>query len=101
MKKVVSLTMAVMTAVVLLSIHTAFADVNDFTITNFVGDYTLTNQDPQGGLHVVEQIDVVFRDFNHGILRAIPATYKKHKLQLHVNNISSTTNAPSQFTTSS
>jgi uncharacterized membrane protein len=75
------------------------ADVNDFVVTNFSGDYTLTKQDPQGELHIIETIDVLFSDFNHGVLRAIPNTYKKHKLQLHVNNISSNSGAPTEFTT--
>ena len=77
----------------------AHADVNDFTVTNFVGDYTLTNQDPQGELHIVENINVIFSDYNHGILRAIPDSYKHHSLQLHVNHISSTSGAPTGYTT--
>jgi len=75
------------------------ADLSDFTITNFSGDYTLSNADPQGELRIVERINVIFRDYNHGILRAIPNTYKKHKLQIHVNRISSDSVAPTQFTT--
>jgi len=77
----------------------AHADTNDFTITNFSGEYTLTNTDPQGQLHITEHISVVFHDYNHGILRAIPNSYKKHKLQLQVNRISSNNGAPAQFTT--
>jgi hypothetical protein len=75
------------------------ADVNNFTVTSFTADDTLTKADPQGELHVVEHINVDFTDFNHGILRAIPSTYKKHRLQLHVNAISSDTGAPVSYST--
>ncbi|MFA5003872.1 MAG: DUF2207 domain-containing protein [Candidatus Saccharimonadales bacterium] len=51
------------------------ADFNDFTVTNFVGDYYLTKNDPQGALAIHEQISVNFRDNNHGILRALPERY--------------------------
>ncbi len=76
----------------------AAADVNDFTITNFKADYYLTNQDPQGQMKVVEKINVLFTDSNHGILRALPNTYKNHPLQVHVDSITSATGAPSKFT---
>src|SRR4030095_13738326 len=77
----------------------AHADVNDFTITDFSADYYLSNEDPQGTLHIVETIQVDFTDNNHGILRAIPKTYKEKSLRLHVNKIFSESGAPSQFTT--
>lgn len=77
----------------------ATADVNDFTVRNFTADETLTRADRQGELHVIENIDVTFTDYNHGILRAIPQRYKNHSLQLHVNKVSSTSGAPSQYTT--
>lgn len=77
----------------------AHADVNDFVITKFDADYTLSRADPQGELKVTEKIAVDFSDNNHGILRAIPDTYKKHQLQLRVNDISSASGAPTQYTT--
>src|SRR6185436_564010 len=55
--------------------------------------------DPQGELHIIENIDVDFTAFNHGILRAIPDYYKKHKLELHVNGITSNSGAPTGYTT--
>jgi hypothetical protein len=73
--------------------------VNDFVINSFDADYTLTRNDPQGELRVVETIDVDFSAFNHGIERAIPKKYKDNSLGLHVNNIHSDTNAPAQYTT--
>jgi len=63
----------------------AHADVNNFTITNFQADYTLTNKSPAGQLKVKEIIDINFTDFNHGIFRAIPASYMGHNL--HVSDI--------------
>ncbi len=77
----------------------ASAGVNDFTVTNFSSDQTLTNKDPQGELKIVERISVDFTSFNHGILRAIPQNYKGHSLQLKVNSVSSETGAASQYTT--
>jgi uncharacterized membrane protein len=77
----------------------ASADVNNFLITSFKADETLTKKDPQGELHVVEHINVVFTDSNHGILRAIPDSYKHHSLQLKVNKISSDSGAPTQYST--
>lgn len=77
----------------------ASADVNNFTITSFNADETISRNDPQGELHIVEDINVVFTDNNHGILRAIPDSYKHHSLQLKVNKISSASGAPTQYST--
>jgi uncharacterized membrane protein YgcG len=77
----------------------ATADVNNFTINNFQSDQTLSREDPQGQLHIVERLNVTFTDFNHGILRAIPDSYKDHSLRLHVNRITSDSGAPAQFST--
>lgn len=78
----------------------AAADTNDFTVTDFSADYTLTNADPQGELHVVEHIEVSFTDQNHGLLRAIPSTYKGQDVELHINSVASPSGAPVQYTTS-
>lgn len=78
----------------------AFADVNDFTVTSFNADQTLDNGDPQGRMHVVEHIAVDFTDHNHGITRSLPQTYKKHRLQLHINKVSSPSGAPASYSTS-
>jgi hypothetical protein len=69
-------------AAVLVLPGVAHADVNDFTITKFDAKYTLSRDDQQGELKVVETIDVDFTDQNHGILRAIPNRYKNHRLQI-------------------
>jgi uncharacterized membrane protein len=76
------------------------ADVNDFVVTNFDANYTLTNDDPQGELHVIEHISVQFHDFNHGILRAIPSYYKKHRLLLQINTVTSGSGAPAKYSLS-
>lgn len=77
----------------------AHADVNNFTITSFSADDTLSRADPQGELHIVERIGVDFTDQNHGLLRALPNTYKNHRLQLHINAVSSSSGAPAQYST--
>lgn len=59
----------------------ARADVNDFTITAFTADYWLDNKDPQGSLRVKEEINVLFTDNNHGILRALPKSYNGQNLR--------------------
>jgi uncharacterized membrane protein len=90
---------ALLAALLLVPGQIVHADVNEFTINRFDADYTLTKDDPQGKLRVIERIEVTYTDNNHGILRAIPDRYKKHRLQLHVNKITSDTSAPTQFTT--
>ncbi len=75
------------------------ADVNDFTITSFSSDQTLTRGDGSGTLRVIERIKVRFTDHNHGILRAIPQTYQGNTVGLRVNKVSSDSGAPAEFNT--
>ncbi len=77
----------------------AHADVTDFVITNFEADYYLNRNSSHGSLDVTEKIDVEFHDYNHGILRAIPKSYKHHPLKLKVKGVSSPSGAPAQYTT--
>lgn len=77
-----------------------YADVNDFTITNFSADYYLSDGDPQGRMRIVEKIQVDFRDNNHGIERALPLHYGGHPLHVHVNKVSSGSGAPAKFSAS-
>jgi hypothetical protein len=77
----------------------ASADTNDFLVTSFAAEETLTRADPQGELHIIERINVNFNDYNHGILRAIPDSYKGHSLQLSVQSVTSDTHAPASYTT--
>ncbi|HSX17473.1 MAG TPA: DUF2207 domain-containing protein [Patescibacteria group bacterium] len=83
-----------------LPVAAAHADVNDFTVTYFGADYTLTAADRQGQMRIVEHIKVHFTDNNHGILRAIPTTYRSHRLQLHINAVSSDSGAPAKYSKS-
>jgi len=83
----------------LLAAPAAAAQGNDFTVNSFDAKYTLTRNDAQGELHVVERIDVTFPGYNHGLLRAIPDNYKNHRLQLHVASITSDTHAPTEYST--
>src|SRR3990172_13246518 len=82
------LIMALGCAGVLFKPATELADVNDFTVNSFVADYYLDNSDKQGFMRVKEQIDVTFTDNNHGIERALPESYKDHKLD--ITNIKTT-----------
>jgi predicted membrane protein DUF2207 len=90
---------AMLTMAVFAPAQVAHADVNDFTVTSFTADDTLDRADAQGELRIVEHINVDFTNYNHGILRAIPNSYKGHRLQLHVNKVSSDSNAPARYTT--
>jgi hypothetical protein len=76
------------------------ADANNFIIDRFAADYTLSNSNKHGELHIVEHIDVTFMDSNHGILRALPSSYKGNSLHLHVNSVSSRMGTPSAYTIS-
>jgi uncharacterized membrane protein len=98
MKFLLSLVTTSVLLVALLPVH-AYADVNDFKITAFNSQQTLTATDPQGELHIVEDIRLTYTDNNHGILRAIPKTYKHHSLQIQINEVSSASGAPTQYTT--
>ncbi len=97
MKKFGLVLVAVVVATLALGTKPVSADVNNFTVTKFHADQTLTRTDPQGQLHIVEQINVNFTDNNHGLLRAIPKSYKHHDLRLHVNSIRSDSGAPTDY----
>lgn len=66
----------------------ANADTSDFTVDNFVADYTLGEDDPQGTLAIREQLTVDFSDYNHGILRALPERYNSMPQHIHVLAVS-------------
>jgi uncharacterized membrane protein len=76
------------------------ADVNDFTITHFVADETLSRTDKQGSLHIKETIAVIFTDNNHGVVRALPQKYHGHSLAIHNVRVSSPSGAPSNVSKS-
>lgn len=65
-------------------------NTQDFTIKSFEADYYLTrNTDKEVELSVVETIVVEFPSYdqNHGILRALPNTYKDKSLRLEVESV--------------
>lgn len=99
-RQVFALLVPVTLAVSFVFSGTALADVNNFTVTNFSADYYLSNADPQGQMRIVENVSVDFTDNNHGLLRALPESYKGHPLHLHINKVSSTSGAPTEYTTS-
>ncbi len=98
MSKKYFLASVVIVALLFASSSRVAADTYAFTVTDFSADYYLTNADPQGQMHVVEKISVDFTDNNHGILRAIPDSYKNQSLAVHINSVSSTTGAPAEYT---
>src|SRR5579871_1192933 len=77
----------------------ALADVNDFTVTDFHGEYYLNKDSPHGSLKIKEQITVDFTDYNHGILRALPQSYKNRSLHLKIYSVTSPDGTPSSYTT--
>jgi uncharacterized membrane protein len=77
----------------------AHADVNNFTITSFAAQETLSRNNPHGELLINEDIKVHFTDNNHGLLRAIPESYKSNSLNIHNISVSSSSGAPSSYTT--
>lgn len=85
--------------VVLIAPAVALADANNFTVTDFTADYYLSKDDPQGQMRILEKISVNFTGQNHGILRALPERYKNLPLNIHIDSITSSTNAPTQYTT--
>lgn len=65
----------------------AYADVNDYTVTDFSADYRLSREDPQGTLDILERISVDFTDQNHGIERAIPKKYEGQNQHIKVTKV--------------
>ncbi len=100
MRQLIAVLVLGMAIVGLFSSGTARADVNDFTITHFNSDQNLTRADKQGFLRIKETIDVIFTDNNHGIIRAIPASYKGNTLAFKLIGVTSPTGAPASVNTS-
>ncbi len=61
--------------------------VQDFRFSDFVVDYKLTNDDPQGTLEITETMLLEFSGQNRGILRTIPETYKGNNLNMVVLDV--------------
>lgn len=88
MMKIKLLLLAITSLIFFSLAPSTHADKQDFIITNFTADYYLDKSDQHGHMRVVEQIEVNFSDYNHGILRAIPDGYKGHSLK--IDNIKTT-----------
>ena len=65
----------------------AHADVNDFVVENFHGTYWIGSNTKGGSMTVKEEISVVFSDYNHGILRALPKKNHGVDTQIHVSEV--------------
>ncbi|HEX9595001.1 MAG TPA: DUF2207 domain-containing protein, partial [Candidatus Saccharimonadales bacterium] len=77
-------------------------NVDDFVIESFKADYRLSrDSNGMGRMAVAEEIVAVFPDFdqNHGILRAIPATYGEYNLNLQINSVTDGENRPHPYST--
>ncbi|MDQ5972226.1 MAG: hypothetical protein QG553_385 [Patescibacteria group bacterium] len=75
-----------------LGMPRAQASTQDFEIESFTADYYLDRRsDGVPTMKVQEKIVAVFPDFdqNHGILRAIPKTYKDQPLDLKITGVTS------------
>ncbi len=74
----------------LIQAKPAHASANDFTVSSFTADYYLGRDSNQASqMKVDEKIVAEFPNFdqNHGILRAIPQTYKGHSLHLAIQKV--------------
>lgn len=68
----------------------AHASTNDFTISNFEADYYLARDGAKRStLKTVERITAEFPQFdqNHGIERALPATYDGHTTGIRIESV--------------
>lgn len=74
----------------IFNINLAYADTQDFTISNFQVDYYLSS-DSEGRsvLKTIESITAVFPEYdqNHGIERALPSTYDGHSVSLDIESV--------------
>jgi uncharacterized membrane protein YgcG len=78
-------------------------NTQDFSFESFNAEYYLDrNYEKDSTLHVQETLVATFPNYNqnHGILRAIPKSYKGHKLSLKNVSITDETGKPYQFTSS-
>lgn len=87
-----SIILAVLTLVVMLSVAPSVSaqNVDDFRIKSFKADYSLQrNGENEAELSVREEIvaEFPFYDQNHGILRALPNSYKNRSLRLDINRV--------------
>lgn len=91
MKRVVGVIGVVVMSFGLLFVgQPAHASANDFTISNYAIDYTLSKDaDNRSTLKTVETITAEFPNYdqNHGIERAIPVRYDGHSVSLKITSV--------------
>jgi uncharacterized membrane protein len=83
--------------------HTSAQNTQDFKFESFSSDYSLDRtSENASSLKVQEVLVAVFPEYdqNHGILRAIPSTYKNHTLSLSNISVTDQTGKAYEFTTS-
>ncbi len=101
-KKIFTLNIIVILAVAMFLGQRVSAAVSDFKILSFTADYYLERDDQKVSiLKVSEEIIAEFpnTDQNHGILRAIPASYDGHTLSLRVESVTDENGKPWNYTT--
>lgn len=88
MKKVFGILIAAFLAVLFVAPR-AYAASDDTTITDFKGHYQLFNDVHGGRMTVTESYEVTFTDNieKHGLIRAIPMSYKDNSLRLDIQSI--------------
>jgi uncharacterized membrane protein YgcG len=87
-----------------LPLHVAAQNPQDFEFESFSGDYYLDrNLENASTLNVEETLVAVFPNYdqNHGILRAIPESYKSHTLSLTNISVTDENGKPYKYTSSS
>ncbi len=102
--KIAVVTGLLVMAIVALLPQSAYASVNDFKITNYTIDYTLSrdaNNDNRSVLKTVETITAEFPGINqnHGIERAIPKEYDGHPVDVTINSITDQSGASLNYST--
>lgn len=86
-----------------ISCHASAAtNVNDFTISQYRINYTLSRDSAgRSSLRTVESIDALFPSYdqNHGIERAIPKTYDNHSTSLKISSVTDETGRARHYST--
>ncbi len=78
-------------------------DTSNFTISSFTADYYIGRTDNNVPTMRVEELIIANfpdRDQNHGILRAIPTSYKGQPLDIQIESITSVSGAAYPYSTS-
>lgn len=103
MKRLWALLLLLVIGVTIIAAPAANAqDTQNFVIKSFEADYFLNrNAEKTSVLNVIEQITAEFPDFdqNHGILRAIPKSYRGHTVSLSIESVKNDQGQSVNYTT--